>query len=317
MLLFLLCVASAYTVVQASRWWHLPPAEQPLVPVPYAEKLAEQRRLLSPRTSPPTLDLQEHRGRVLVICAGSVGKPETESWLRQLTHLQKQLPFPAHADPVASVAESLGHRFDPTLHVVGKWGAVRYAGDLEMKQLPRMLVMLTKEREKGDRQFFNSRGADVGHLAPDFSLPDREGREVTLRSLQGRDREVILLFAGADVRAGPSLMGWLAARVASVGSERVQAGIVYSLVDAETVRQAEPVNGSDSQPTGDVHVLIDESGEVAGIYRSDQPPLLIVIGPRGIIRYRGDSAEDAEAAMAATLQLTHRPSPTALPLLPP
>ena len=76
-LLFLLCVASAYTVVQVSRWWHLPPTEPPLVPVPYAEKLAQQRRRLPQRTSLPTFDLQEHRGRVLVICAGSVGKPET------------------------------------------------------------------------------------------------------------------------------------------------------------------------------------------------------------------------------------------------
>jgi len=344
-LLFLLCVVSAYTVVQASRWWHLPPVEPPVVPVPYAEKLAEQRRRLSPPTSLPTLNLQEHRGRVLVICAGSVGNPETESWLRQLAHLQEQalppdvevlwlavghradevveatrrwqLPFPAHADPAASVAESLGHGLDPTLYVVGKWGAVRYAGDLQIRQLPRMLTMLTKERENGDHQFFSSRGADVGHRAPDFALPDCEGRSVRLKSLLDSVPVVCLLFVGSDLRAGASATSGLRSMVEATGLDRVQACIIYSSVDPKTVSTNLHSPKADGALADAVRILVDESGAVARNYQVSEPPLIIIIGTRGFVRYRGDSPRAADATIAAMLQMRLQRGPTRLPSLPP
>ncbi len=344
-LLFLLCVVSAYLLVQASRWWHLPPEEPPPLPVPYAEKLAQQRERFGPREDRPTFGLQEHRGRVLVVCAGGVGKEETERWLRQLARLwadylpqgvtvvwlgvgaqpqevsdlarRLQLPFPAYADPPASAAERLNHRLDPPLYVVGKWSTVRYAGELRPTQLTRMLVMLSKEREDGDRQFFTSRGADVGHLAPDFSLPDPEGRSLGVKSMLGSVPVVCLLFAGADLGAGASATTWLEGLVESVGADRVQGCGVYSLVSPTAVRRAHRAWQSSHQRPARVHVLTDESGEVARIYQLAQPPLLLVIAPRGIIRYRGGSGDAAAATISALLQYGRKPGPTEAPLLPP
>lgn len=343
-LLFVLCWVAAYLLVQTSRWWHLPPPENPPVPVPYAEKLAQQRQRFGPREDGPTFDLQEHRGRVLVVCAGGVGKEETERWLRQLARLwaedfpqgvavvwlgvgappqevsdlarRLQLPFPAYADPTASAAELLNHRLDPTLYVVGKWSTVRYAGELQPTQLTRMLVMLSKEREDGDRQFFTSRGADVGHLAPDFSLPDPEGRTVSLKSLRGRAPVVCLLFAGADLHSGVTAIGWMEARVSSVGADRLQTCIIYSLVSPAAVRRTLR-SARARPPLAGLHVLIDESGEVARMYRLRQPPLSLVICPRGIVRHRGISGHAAAAAISSLLRYGRRPGPTQGPLLPP
>ena len=344
-LLFLLCWVAAYVLVRASPWWHLPPTESPPVPAGYAEKVAQQRQRFPRPEARPTFDLQEHHGRVLVVCAGSAGKEETERWLGQLTGLWEQglpqgvdvvwlgvgaepqevtevarrlrLPFPAFADPAASAAEGLNHRLDPTLYVVGKWSTVRYAGELQPTQLIRMLVMLGKEREGGDHQFFDSRGADVGHLAPDFSLPDPEGRSIGVESLLDSAPEVCMLFAGDDLRASAPATAWLEKLVESMGAERLQTCIIYSLVSPAAVRRAWRASQPSDQPSGRVHVLTDESGEVARIYQLGEPPLWVVIGPQGIVRYRGISGDAAAAAVSALLQYGRKPGAAEAPVLPP
>jgi len=323
MLLFLLCWASAYVLLQLSRSWHLPPSEETVMSRRYAERLAQQRQRFPPGSEPSALDLRQYRGRVLVVCAAAAGGEHTELWLRQLTRAygedfpegvglvwlavgsnaeevselarRLKLPFPAWADPAGSAAHQLDHRVDPTLYLVGKWGAARYAGELRPAQLKRMLVKLSKERADGQHQFFSSRGADAGHRAPDFTLPDLDGRPVALRSLLGSSPLLGVLFAGAELPTGPRATEWLEGVVAQAGSAQLQMCVIYSLVTPGEVRRAF------TRVPPRVRVLSDESGEVARSYRAEEGPVWLIIGPRGIVRYRGDTAGGFVDAVSAFL----------------
>lgn len=307
--------------------------------VPYAEKLAEQRRRLAPRNDYPTFDLDRYRGSVVVVCAGRPGSEKTERWLRSLADLYRQglpegvrvvwlavragpeqaaeaarrlgVPFAWFPDPAGAAASGLNHRLDPTLYVVGKWGVVRYAGELQPGPLGRMVVMLTKEQAEGDRQFFGSRGVDVGHLAPEFTLPDLEGRPVSLAQLRRSAALVCILFAGADLTSGPRATALLERSVRTAEPDQLAACVIYSLVNPQAVLRRYP------RGPRRLHVLIDESGDVARTYRLENPPLWLLVGSRGVIRHRSTSAEETWAAICGLL---FRPaySPSAGPaLLPP
>jgi peroxiredoxin len=290
---------------------------------PYADRLARQRERLPFRTGPLPFDLQEYRGRVLVVCAGAAGGAQTEVWLRRLALAHRQglpegvevvwlavgsdaaevsrlareqeLPFPVHADPVGSAAQRLNHWLDPTLYVIGRWGAVRYTGELQLGQLNRMLVMLTKEREDGDHQVFSMRGADVGHQAPGFALPDLDGRSVTLESLLGAASVVGVFFAGTELRAAPRMTEWLEGLVERSGSTQLQMCVVHSLVTAGAVRRVY------TRVPARVRVLTDESGEVARSYRAEEGPAWLIIGPRGVVRYREERGAGFAQAVSAFL----------------
>lgn len=283
------------------------------MPAPYAARLAEQRERLHPNPGESTFDPQAYRGRVLVVCAGSAKSVETERWLTQLAQTWRdglpqgvemvwlgvnsgaeevdamvrrlQLPFPTRPDPAGSAADRLNHRIDPSLYIIGKWGEVRYAGDLPGPQLGRMVDMLVKETEGAERQFFTSRGVDVGHLAAEFSLADLEGTSVSLRSLRESAAAVCLVFAGSDRASGAQLGPQLVRLSSAFPGGELRVVLIYSSLTLPQVRQA-------PGKAGPVTVLVDESGEVARTYLVDDPPLLLVIGFRGIIRYRGTSLSD-------------------------
>ena len=337
LLLFLTFCTGTYLLLQASLWWHVPPAEEPVMPVPYAAKLTEQRELLPPHQGEPTFDPQGYRGLV-VVCAGSAKSAETERWLTELAQTWKEglpqgvemvwlgvgsgaeevaevvrrlrLPFPASPDPTGSGAERLNHRIDPSLYVIGKWGEVRYSGELPGPQLSRMVDMLLKETEGGDRQFFTSRGVDRGNLAPEFSLADLEGRPVSLRSLLESAAAVCLLFAGSDLATGVAATGELARSSDAFPGGKLRVVLIYSSL---TLPQVRTVNGQ----TGQVTVLVDQSGAVARTYLVEEPPLLLLIGVRGIIRYRGSSLIDVTTLARGLVSRVRPPPPTGGGLLPP
>jgi len=49
--------------------------------------------------------------------------------------------------------------------------------------------------------FFGSEPLAVGSVAPDFSLPDHDGRAVSLRDFKGKSN-VVLIFYPADATPG-------------------------------------------------------------------------------------------------------------------
>lgn len=341
-LLFCVFWVGAYLLEQASRRWYHLPSEPPPMSVPYAKRLAEQRQRFTSERRYPPFELDDYRGSVVVVSAGRPGSEETERWLGHLRDLWREglpegvevvwlgvggepeevaevarrlaLPFGWFADPVGATASRLNHRLNPTLYLVGKWGAVRYAGDLQPAKLTRMLAMLTKEQAGGDRQFFTSRGVDEGHLAPEFNLIDLEGKPVSLSQLRASAILVHVLFAGADLRSGAKATASLNRLVNSLGPGRLSAGVIYSLVNPKALGKR---SKRYLRRSGRVHVLIDESGEVARTYRLGRPPLWLVIGTRGIIRYRGDSGKTAAATVTGMLRRPSRPRTPGPALLPP
>jgi peroxiredoxin len=338
LLLFLTFCTGTYLLLQASLWWHIPPPEEPTMPAPYAAKLAEQRELLPPNQGEPLFDPQAYRGRVVVVCASSATSAETERWLTELARTWKeglpqgvemvwlgvgsgaeevaevvrrlQLPFPAKPDPAGSGADRLNHRIDPSLYIIGKWGEVRYAGELPGPRLGRMMDMLVKETEGGERQFFTSRGADRGNLAAEFSLVDLEGRPVSLRSLLESAAAVCLVFAGSDLTSGVAATRELARLSDAFPGGELRVVLIYSSVTLPKVREA-------SRGTGQVTILVDESGAVARTYLVEEPPLLLLIGVRGIIRYRGSSLTDVTNLARGLASRVRPPPSTGRDLLPP
>jgi peroxiredoxin len=202
------------------------------------------------------------------------------------------------------------HRIDPSLYIIGKWGEVRYAGDLPGPRLGRMVDLLVKETEGGDRQFFTSRGADVGHLAAEFSLADLAGSSVSLGSLLESAAAVCLVFAGSDLVSGLAETPQLAKLSGAFPGGELRVVLIYSSVTRAQVRAA---NGQ----TSPVTILVDESGELARTYQVEEPPVLLLIGVRGIIRYRGSSLSDVVNLARGTLTRARPPAPVGRDLLPP
>lgn len=308
------------------------------MPAPYAAKLAAQQELLPPNQSEPAFDPKEYVGRVLVVCAGNAKKAETERWLSELAQTWREglppgvevvwlavgsgpeevadvvrrlpLPFRAWPDPTGSSAERLNHRIDPSLYVIGKWGDVRYVGDWPGAQLGRMVDLLLKETEGSDRQFFTSRGVDVGHVAPEFSLSDLEGKPVSLAALLASARVLCLVFAGPELRRGSGATPALVRLREAFPEGQLAVALIYSSLALPEVRGAQ---GEASR----IAILVDESGEVARMYQVEETPLCLLIGGRDIIRYRGTSLSDV-ANLAQGFLPGVRPSPpTGRDLLPP
>jgi thiol-disulfide isomerase/thioredoxin/uncharacterized membrane protein YphA (DoxX/SURF4 family) len=117
-------------------------------------------------------------------------------------------------------------------------------------------------------------GLPIGLRAPGFELPDTRGESVTLASLCGRGRPVLLLFmspgCGPCIRLMPEIARWHAAfgdrvtfaLISNGGPDREQLAEQYAAA-------------------GDVTVLVQEGEEVADTYRVVATPKAVVVGPDG------------------------------------
>jgi len=305
----------------------------------YAELLSRQRHRLQPRAGYQSFDVRRYRGQVLVVCATGLDTPETDAWLTQLTQLhhqglppgvtlvwlsvgddpaevrkvaeQRQLPFEAWADPQSSAASDLNHWSSPTVHVLGKWGAVRYAGRLEPASLRRMLIMLTKESRQDDHQYFTAVGSDAGHQAPNFTATDLSGNAVELNTLLHKKQLVCLLFAGRELRATAGVVNWLDNLVQQAGPDRLTACVVFSWLEPGVIRSTHP-----RRPRR-VLLLTDPDGSIARLYRFEEPPLWVLLGPRGRVLYRGASSQELAAGFTNVRRGRGSQPPSPARLLPP
>jgi peroxiredoxin len=138
--------------------------------------------------------------------------------------------------------------------------------------------------------------AQVGQAAPDFTLPDLDGNQVSLAQYRGK---VVVLewfnpgcpFVRASHTAG-SLKGlaekyagdgvvWLA--INSGGAGKQGAGV--------------EANREGSNQFGMRHpILVDESGTVGQLYGAERTPHMYVVNAEGVLVYRGaiDNSPDGE-----------------------
>jgi hypothetical protein len=138
--------------------------------------------------------------------------------------------------------------------------------------------------------------ADIGQLAPDFTLPDLDGHPVHLADFKGKS--VVLEWfnpgcpfvrkahtKGSLVGTAKRYMGqgviWLAVNSAAPGKEG------YGTTKNADGKRAYSM---------DYPVLLDESGDVGRAYGATNTPHMFVIDKGGTLVYRGaiDNSPDAE-----------------------
>jgi peroxiredoxin len=123
--------------------------------------------------------------------------------------------------------------------------------------------------------------------APDFRLPDTEGREVSLRSLRGK--LVVLEWFNPDcpfVRYahGPGPLREMAKRYQS---EQLVWLAINSSAPGKQGHGAERNRAAKDEFAMPNPILLDESGAVGRSYGAEKTPHLFVIDKNGVLVYRG------------------------------
>ena len=125
--------------------------------------------------------------------------------------------------------------------------------------------------------------ADIGTTAPDFELHDTQGRTIQLAGCRGQ--AVVLFFCNAF----PTPQEDYTPRVAQLAEQYQGDGRVQFLAIAAAGDGAEAAHRT--FPT-----LIDDHGAVAARYSAYPKPFLIVIDPKGQVRYRGAFDDNHDTA---------------------
>jgi peroxiredoxin len=130
-------------------------------------------------------------------------------------------------------------------------------------------------------------GAGVGDKAPDFTLTDQSGTDVTLSSIDGvRVLEWVnpdCPFVQRHYNAGT--MKRLAAAYGSKGVTWLTINST-NYMDAEANRKFAEANGLTQ------HILVDQSGKVGHLYGAATTPHMFVIDSSGTIVYAGAIDDD-------------------------
>jgi peroxiredoxin len=135
--------------------------------------------------------------------------------------------------------------------------------------------------------------ADVGTDAPDFQLPDLAGRPVTLSSLRGQ--AVVLFFAAMNSPATMQYRERVDRLVQTyAGDGRVAfLGVNVPSHEPSAAPVAYPPLAEPNFP-----MLFDRNAQVATHYSARTLPIVVVIDPRGVVRYRGPFDNNPDAAFA-------------------
>ncbi len=132
----------------------------------------------------------------------------------------------------------------------------------------------------------NQHLARPGLSAPHFELDDLQGNPVSLTSLRGK--VVVLYFT--SVRC-PACNDY-APRVIDLAEQYADnTNVEFVAIDSESLVDS-PANLDEMRVQAKIlgqtyPTLVDESGRVAKLYDAKRTPSFYVIGPRGVVRYRG------------------------------
>jgi cytochrome oxidase Cu insertion factor (SCO1/SenC/PrrC family) len=142
-------------------------------------------------------------------------------------------------------------------------------------------------------------GAEVGKVAPDFTLTDLDGKSVSLHDLKGKTvvlewfnphcpfvkaahtKGSLKTMAADRVAAGKGSLVWLSINSGGAGKEG--AGADASREGAKALNVKNPI-------------LLDADGKVGHLYGATNTPNMYVIAPDGTLAYRGaiDNSPDGE-----------------------
>ncbi|MEZ4322021.1 MAG: redoxin family protein [Myxococcota bacterium] len=170
------------------------------------------------------------------------------------------------------------------------------------------LVLATLLACGGPATAATTASAEVGAKAPDFTLPDLDGKKVSLSSFAGKTVVLEWFNPGCPfVVAAHDEGGPLAAKAAEQPE-----GVVWLAVNSGAPgKQGHGVeaNKAAAEKWKMTHpILLDEAGEVGKLYGATNTPQMVVIDPEGVVRYWGalDNAPRNEVKGNSRIDYTGR-----------
>ncbi|MEZ5124071.1 MAG: TlpA disulfide reductase family protein [Solirubrobacterales bacterium] len=143
--------------------------------------------------------------------------------------------------------------------------------DLEAT-LARAGIEVPARRDRSDRPL------RAGQRAPDFTLPDLDGRPVTLSELLRPGRPLVLVFASASCAPCRLLLERLAQRRAGHGAPADPAPTVAIVGDGDRAAWRALPEELRGPP-----LLIQEHGEIADRYGIELTPAAVLVSPDGLV----------------------------------
>ena len=138
--------------------------------------------------------------------------------------------------------------------------------------------------------------AEVGKPAPDFTLPDLDGKPVRLADFRGKVVVLEWFNPGCPFVNKAHTVGSLK----GFADAKTKDGVVWLAVNSGAQGKqgnGVPANTEGKQKFGLAHpILLDESGQVGHAYGAERTPHLFIIDDKGTLVYRGaiDNSPDGE-----------------------
>jgi peroxiredoxin len=138
--------------------------------------------------------------------------------------------------------------------------------------------------------------AAIGQPAPDFTLPDLEGKQVSLAQFRGKPVVLEWFNPGCPFVRNSHTAGSLK----GLAAEETAQGVTWLAINSGGAgKQGNGVEATRKGQTeyGMQHpVLLDESGSVGHLYGAERTPHMYVINSEGVLVYRGaiDNSPDGE-----------------------
>jgi hypothetical protein len=138
--------------------------------------------------------------------------------------------------------------------------------------------------------------AQLGQPAPDFTLPDLDGKAVSLAQFRGKPVVLEWFNPGCPFVRASHTVGSLKGLAASETAQGVSWLAINSGGPGKQGHGAEETRRMQSEYGMQHPVLLDESGSVGHLYDAERTPQLYVINAEGVLVYRGaiDNSPDGE-----------------------
>jgi peroxiredoxin len=152
-----------------------------------------------------------------------------------------------------------------------------------------------------------TKSARLGEAAPDFELPDLDGKLVKLSSLRGKTVVLEWFNPGCPFVKASHTKGSLV----NTATRSESAGVIWLAINSGALgKQGHGVeeNRAARAAFGLSHpILRDESGKVGRAYGAARTPQLFVIDAKGVLVYRGaiDNSPDGEGDSPTGGKLTN------------
>ncbi len=127
--------------------------------------------------------------------------------------------------------------------------------------------------------------AEVGKPAPDFTLPDTDGKKVTLSSFRGK--VVVLEWINPDCPVCKRVFTTGVVRRMLDGLKAAAPDVVYLPISSTHYMGPEKIAAYLKENGIGDKGLMDADGKVGRLYDAKTTPHLYVIDARGILRYQG------------------------------